>query len=76
MSHTLALVMKKDNNGERIRRACTTVGCIIAPFYALRKDHKSIELGREIEGPKTRGVCGARDCLTMRISHLLSEILK
>ena len=63
-------------SGDRIRYASTTTGCVINPFYALRKDHKTVEVGREAEGPKTRGVCGARDCLTMRLSHLLSLILK
>ena len=61
---------------DRIRHANTTTGCVIAPFYALRKDHKNVEVGREAEGPKTRGVCGARDCLTMRLSHLLSQVLR
>ena len=54
----------------------TTTRCVIAPFYALRKDHKTVPAGREAEGPKTRGVCGAKDCLTMRVSHVLSLILK
>ena len=68
--------LNNGSNGERIRHACTTTGCVIAPFYALRKDHKTVEIGKEAEGPKTRGVCGAKDCLTMRLSHLLSLILK
>ena len=59
------------NSGSRIRNASTTTGCVIAPFYALRKDHKTVPAGREAEGPKTRGVCGAKDCLTMRVSHVL-----
>ena len=78
--HMLALLrmmgLKKDNNGERIRNASVTTGNVIAPFYSLRKDHKTIEIGKEVEGPKTRGVCGAKDCLTMRLSHTLSLILK
>ena len=68
--------LKDDNNGERIRHASVSTGNAIAPFYSLRKDHKTIEPGKESEGPKTRGVCGAKDCLTMRLSHTLSIILK
>ena len=68
--------LNEGKSGDRIRNASTTTGCVIAPFYALRKDHKPVEVGREAEGPKTRGVCGARDCLTMRLSHLLSQVLK
>ena len=78
--HMLALLrmlgLKNDKNGDRIRISSTTSGCVIAPFYALRKDHKKVEAGKEVEGPKTRGVCGARDSVNMRISHLLSMILK
>ena len=68
--------LNEDRNGKRIRNANTTLGCVMAPFYAVRKDHKTVEIGKEAEGPKTRGVCGAEDCLTMRLSHLLSLILK
>ena len=78
--HMLALLRmmgtNDGRNGDRIRIASTPSGCVIAPFYALRKDHKNVEIGKEAEGPKTRGVCGARDCLTMRLSHVLSMILK
>ena len=78
--HMLALLrmmgLKDDNNGERIRHASVSTGNVIGPFYSLRKDHKTIGLGKESEGPKTRGVCGAKDCLTMRLSHTLSIILK
>ena len=68
--------LNDSRNEDRIRHASTTTGCVIAPFYALRKDHKTVEIGKEAEGPKTRGVCGAKDCLTMRLSHILSLILK
>ena len=72
----LRMVGMDDNNkGYRIRNACTTTGCVLAPFYTLRKDHKTVELGKEAERPKTRGVCGGKDCLTMRLSHILSLIL-
>ena len=40
------------------------------------KDHKTVELGKEAEGPKTRSVCRAKNCLTIRLSHILSLILK
>ena len=67
--------LKDDKNGERIRRAMRSSNNALAPFYCLRKDHKKIEEGKEIEGPKTRPLCGATDCLTRRTSFLLSKLL-
>ena len=78
--HMLALLrmmgQKDDFNGNRVRNASITTGNTIAPLYSLRKDHKTVEVGKEKEGPKTRPVCGAKDCLNMRLSHTLSLILK
>ena len=78
--HMLALLrmmgQKDDFNGERVRNASIVTGNTIAPLYSLRKDHKDVEIGKETEGPKTRPVCGAKDCLNMRLSHTLSLILK
>jgi hypothetical protein len=56
-SQVLALLrmmgLKDGNSGDRIRRANTTTGCVIAPFYALRKDHKNVEPGREAEDSRS-----------------------
>ena len=67
--------LKDDKNGNRIRRAMRSSNNALAPFYCLRKDHKKVEEGREAEGPKTRPLCGATDCLTRRTSFLLSKLL-
>ena len=67
--------LNDDINGERIRRAMRSTNNALAPFYCLRKDHKKIEAGKETEGPKTRPLCGATDCLTRRTSFLLSKLL-
>ena len=78
--HTLALTrmlgLNSDVNGNRLRNALTTEGNILAPFYCLRKDHKEVPPGQEMIGPKTRPVCGAKDCLTRRISYIMCMILK
>ena len=47
----------------------------LAGHRTLRKDHKTVEEGHEVEGPKTRPLCGATDCLTRRTSYLLSTLL-
>ena len=67
--------LKDDINGERIRKAMKSTNNALAPFYCLRKDHKKIEVGKEMDGPKTRPLCGATDCLTRRTSFLLSKLL-
>ena len=78
-SHGYALLrmmgLKDDTKGERIRRTMRSTNNALAPFYCLRKDHKKVEQGREAEGPKTRPLCGATDCLTRRTSVLLSKLL-
>ena len=51
-------------------------GNTLAPLYVLRKDHKVVVPGNESIGPKTRPVCGAKDCHTRRLSHLLGRILQ
>ena len=78
-SHAAALLrmMRLDNgrSGERIRHAMKTKGNKFAPLYCMRKDHKVIVPGKEKEGPKTRPVCGAKDCITRRTAYLLCQIL-
>jgi uncharacterized protein YktA (UPF0223 family) len=69
------LGIKDDKTGERIRKAMRSSNNALAPFYCLRKDHKKVEEGHETEGPKTRPLCGATDCLTRRTSFLLSKLL-
>ena len=77
--HAYALLrmmgLKKDKSGQRIRNAFHSENNTLAPFYCLRKDHKPIEPDKEVEGPKTRPLCGATDCLTRRTSYLLSKLL-
>ena len=77
--HAYALLrmmgIKDENNGGRIRKAMRSSNNALAPFYCLRKDHKKVEEGHETEGPKTRPLCGATDCLTRRTSFLLSKLL-
>ena len=77
--HSFALLrmmgVKSDKNGQRIRNALHSNNNTLAPFYCLRKDHKPIEPGKEKEGPKTRPLCGATDCLTRRTSYILSKLL-
>ena len=67
--------LKDDGKGDRIKRTMKSTNNTLAPFYCLRKDHKKVEEGREAEGPKTRPLCGATDCLTRRTSYLLSKLL-
>ena len=78
--HTKALLrmmgLKDNHNGNRLQQACTAEGINFAVLYSLRKDHKPIEEGQEVRGPKTRPVCGCRDCGTKRISYLLCQILR
>ena len=78
-SHGYALLrmmgLKGDAKGKRIRRTMKSTNNALAPFYCLRKDHKKVEEGCEAQGPKTRPLCGATDCLTRRTSFLLSKLL-
>ena len=54
--HMLALLrmmgQKDDFNGNRVQNASITACNTIAPLYSLRKDHKTVEVGKEKEGPK------------------------
>ena len=79
-SHAMALCrmmgLKDDDHGNTIRQQVTSEGNVVAPFYCLRKDHKTVEVGEEERGPKTRPVCGAKDCHTKRTSYLLCKVLK
>ena len=78
--HTKALLRMmglRDNfNGKRLQQACTAEGINFVELYSLRKDHKPMVVGEEITGPKTRPVCGCRDCGTKRISYLLCQVLR
>ena len=74
-SHGYALLRMMGLNNDRIRLTMQSSNNVLAPFYCFRKDHKEIEQGKEVEGPKTRPLCGATDCLTRRTSFLLSELL-
>lgn len=77
--HALALGrmmgLKEGNRGNRLRYAMTAQGSKLATLYGLRKDHKVIEVGKEVEGPKMRPVCGAKECHTKRVSYILCLIL-
>ena len=68
--------LKDDYNGTRIRQACTAEGINFAELYSLRKDHKPIPEGEEALGPKSRPVCGCKDCGTKRVAYLLCQILR
>ena len=59
--------------GERLRRVVQANGTGLAPFYGLRKDHKSVT--DEMKGPRVRPLCGARECSTRRASYLLCQLL-
>ena len=72
--HTLALLRMLGNEADRLRNALVSEGNVIAPLYILRKDHKECE--DPVAGPKTRPVCGAKDCLTRRNSFMLCQILQ
>ena len=67
--------LNDDINGERIRKAMKSSNNALALFYCMRKDHKKVEEGKEMEGPETRPLNGATDCLTRRTSFLLSKLL-
>ena len=68
--------LKDDYNGTRVRHAYTAEGINFAELYSLRKDHKPVQEGEEDIGPKSRPVCGCKDCGTKRISYLLCSILR
>ena len=68
--------LKEDYNGTRVRQACTANGINFAELYSLRKDHKPVREGEEALGPKSRPVCGCRDCGAKRVSYLLCQILR
>ena len=59
----------------RLRNVIKAENVNIPPFYGMRKDHKKVEEGMEEVGPKVRPVCGANDCVTKRVSHILCKIL-
>ena len=67
--------LEDGKKGDRLRNTMVAEGVKLAPFYGLRKDHKSVEVGHEQEGPKIRPVCGAIDCLTKRTSYILCLFL-
>ena len=77
--HALALLrmmgLDERRSGDRLRNTMVAEGVRLAPFYGLRKDHKKVEEGNELEGPKIRPVCGAIDCLTKRTSYVLCLFL-
>ena len=59
----------------RLWQVLKVEGVKVPPFYGMRKDHKKVEEGMEDVGPKVRPVCGARDCVTKRVSYILSSVL-
>ena len=68
--------LRENNNGTRIRQACTAEGINFAELYSLRKDHKPVREEDAAIGPKSRPVCGCKDCGTKRLSYLLCQILR
>ena len=68
--------LEDNNNGSRMRQACTAEGINFAELYSLRKDHKGNQNNDTALGPKSRPVCGCRDCGTKRTSYLLCQILR
>ena len=50
-------------------------GVKVPPFYGMREDYKKVEEGIENVGPKVRPVCWARECVTKRVSYILSSVL-
>ena len=75
--HALALLrmmgLSEDRGGDRIRNTMCATGTGLAPFYGLRKDHKS-DAG-DGNGPRVRPLCGAKECSTKRTSYLLCQLL-
>ena len=65
--------LSKDRGGDRIRNTMCATGTCLAPFYGLRKDHKS-DAG-DGNGPRVRPLCGAKECSTKRTSYLLCQLL-
>ena len=59
----------------RLRNVIRAENVSIPPFYGMRKDHKKIDEGMEEIGPKVRPVCGAKDCVTKRVSHIICQII-
>ena len=59
----------------RVRNVIKAENTSIPPFYGMRKDHKKVEENMRETGPKVRPVCGAKDCVTKRVSHLLCQII-
>ena len=78
-SHGLALLrmmgLSEGGRGDRLRKAVVAEGTSLAPYYGLRKDHKATEEGEEENGPRVRPVCGAKECLTRRVSYLLCQLI-
>ena len=78
--HALAFVRmlginSMESAGERVCKAVVAHGVKIPPFYGMRKDHKVVPTGEEDKGPRVRPVCGAKDCVTRRLSYLLCLLL-
>ena len=63
----------KDGQVDRIRKAFRSVGAQPGPVQFLIKDHKKIEVGKQI--PPTRQVCSAKGGPSSRLSNLVSTIL-
>ena len=67
--------LKGNVAGDRLRRAIVAEGVKIPPFYGMRKDHKVVKEGEEELWPRVTPVCGAEDCVTKRVSYVLSMLL-
>ena len=64
-----------ESAGDRVCKAVVAHGVKVPPFYGMRKDHKEVPAGEEDRGPRVRPVCGAKDCVTRRLSYLMCLLL-
>ena len=60
---------------ERIAGASTSSNVPPPPKYGVRKDHKTVQAGREQYGPAVRPICGANEAPNSKFSHFLSMLI-
>ena len=60
---------------ERIAGASTSSNVPPPPKYGVRKDHNTVQAGREQYGPAVRPICGANEAPNSKFSHFLSMLI-
>ena len=63
------------NHESRVAGASTSSNVPPPPKFAVRKDHKPVQVGQELSGPPVRPIVAANQAPNSRFSNFLSRIV-